>query len=510
MDDYLDESEDDLLAELGFPDKEIGCRGLWNLHLNGEWYRCYRPEGQITPPHDELTLSTLDLNYIYTADIDADTFTISLWNELSAPSAVQMNLTKIHEISRINFDMMRKPQYMLSDYTCVSNKAQAKQFETFEIDFGIPTPMNELQERFFTDLAFVWRFYLDDPSTWRYDSPVFRVFCVAFLRLVAWDFEVSFDCNVCNVELPISFASIPLWSYPDADVYWFHGYLLILQDDLEPTAMINGAVSTAKSYVGDSRLSHDDVCLIVISPRHLVFVELSREVALASRGLVLLSNYSGTECSPGFRALARVLTSNCWRKPRAHREKWPVHMPLEVVQMILHELEPRDAVAFSQASFAAEQCYYASESQFKNVDVQSFESSIPCCGERTGVTGLQTCGIRCSECYAWQHLECLGLKNYSFDYRYVCMDCEYKACMVPKPGGIHGNRGFGKREGCEVRAEGLVQSLELRLRKPSPPQLPPELQFLGKLVLNVPSHIQYIILFNNSFSGLAYGLDYSC
>lgn len=35
MDDYLDESEDDLLAELGFPDKEIGCRGLWNLHLNG-------------------------------------------------------------------------------------------------------------------------------------------------------------------------------------------------------------------------------------------------------------------------------------------------------------------------------------------------------------------------------------------------------------------------------------------------------------------------------------------
>jgi hypothetical protein len=443
-----------------------------------------------------------NLDYIYTVDIDAGTFTISLWNELDgllAPSAVRMNLAKIHEISSINYHMMRKPQYMLSEYICESNKAQAKQFETFEIDFGIPTPMNELQGRFFTDLVFIWRFYVDDPSTWRYNSPIFRVLCVAFLRLAAWDFEVSFDCNV---ELPISFASIPLWSYPDADVYWFHGYLVVLQDDLESIAMINGAVSKAKSYIGDSRLRHDDVRLMVISTRRLVFVELSREVVLASRSLVLLSNYSATQCSSGFRALARVLTSNCWKKPRAHRENWPVNMPPEIVQMILHKLEPRDAVAFSQASFAAEQCYYASESQFKNIDVRSFKSSIPCCGKRTG---LETHGICCSECYTWQHLECVGLENYSSDYRYVCTGCQERACMVLDPGGINRFSRRKIRERCQVRAEGLVKSLQLRLSKPS--HLRPELQFLGNLVSVAPSLIQYTILFNHSFSGLAYGLE---
>lgn len=220
---------------------------------------------------------------MYTVDLDAGTFTISLWSELEGstsltPSATWMDLAKIHEASSINHHMVQNPQYMSSEYVCGSNdKAQAKQFETFEIDFGIPTPMNELQGRFFTDLVFIWRFYVDDPSTWRHDSPVFRVLCIAFLRLAAWDFEVSFDYNV---ELPISFASIPLWSYPNADVYWFHGYLVVLQDDVESNAMINGAVSKAESYIGDSLLRHDDVRLIVISPRHVAFVELSHEVVL--------------------------------------------------------------------------------------------------------------------------------------------------------------------------------------------------------------------------------------
>ncbi|KAJ6186120.1 hypothetical protein N7519_007421 [Penicillium mononematosum] len=396
--------------------------------------------------------------------------------------------------------MEQNPQYMSSEYISGSNnKAQAKQFETFEIDFGIPTPMNELQGRFFTDLVFIWRFYVDDPSTWRYDSPVFRVLSIAFLRLAAWDFEVSFDYNV---ELPISFASIPRWSYPDADVYWFHGYLVVLQDDVESNAMINGAVSKAESYIGDSLLRHDNVRLIVISPRHVAFVELSHEVVLASRNLISLSNHSATRCSSGFRALARVLTSNCWKKPCAYREKWPVNMPPEIVRMILHELEPRDAVAFSQASFTAEQCYYASESQFKNIDVRSFKSSIHCCGKRTG---LETHGICCSKCQAWQHLECVGLKNYSSGYQYVCTGCQERACMVLDPGGINGFSRRKIREGCEVSVGGSVKSLQLRLSKPS--HLRPELRFLGNLVSVPPSLIQYTILFNHSFSGLAYGLE---
>lgn len=133
-----------------------------------------------------------NLDYIYTVDIDAGTFAISLWGELDgllAPSAVQMDLAKIHEISSINPHIMRefRPKYMSSEDICESNKAQIKQFdsEMLEIDFGIPTPMNELQERFFTDLVFIWRFYVDDPLTWRFNSPIFRVLCAAFLRLSA-------------------------------------------------------------------------------------------------------------------------------------------------------------------------------------------------------------------------------------------------------------------------------------------------------------------------------------
>ncbi|KAJ5679907.1 hypothetical protein N7462_008151 [Penicillium macrosclerotiorum] len=149
--------------------------------------------------------------------------------------------------------------------------------------------------------------------------------------------------------------------------------------------MVNEAVSKAESYIGDSRLRHDNVPLIVFSPRYVAFVKLSREIILASRRLILLSNDSANRCSPGFRALNRVLTLNCWKKPRAHREKWPINMPPEIVQMILRELEPQDTVAFSQTSFVAEHCYYSSESRFKSIEVLSLKSSIPCCGKRTGL-----------------------------------------------------------------------------------------------------------------------------
>jgi hypothetical protein len=96
-----------------------------------------------------------------------------------------MDLAKIHETSSINYHMVRKSQYVFNEYIYDSDKGQAKQSETLEMGFGTPTPINELQGRLFTDLVFVWRFCVDDPSTWRYDSPVFRVLCIAFLRLAA-------------------------------------------------------------------------------------------------------------------------------------------------------------------------------------------------------------------------------------------------------------------------------------------------------------------------------------
>lgn len=214
----------------------------------------------------------------------------------------------------------------------------------------------------------------------------------------------------------------------------------------------------------------------------------------------MLSNYSATRCSPGFRALSRVLTSSCWKKPHAHREKWPVSLRPEIVRMILHELEPRDAVAFSQASFAVEQCYHASDSQFKNIDLRSFKSTIPCCGKRTG---LETHGICCSKCHAWQHLECVGLENNPSSHQYVCASCQEIGCMILDPGGINRFSSRKIREGCQVKVGGFVKLLQLRLCKPS--HLRPELQFLGNLVSVAPFLIHYTILFNQAFSGLAYG-----
>lgn len=77
--------------------------------------------------------------------------------------------------------------------------------------------------------------------------------------------------------------------------------------------------------------------------------------------------------------------------------------------------------------------------------------------------------------------------------------------MALDPGGINRFSRRKIRAGCQVRAEGLVNSLQLRLSKPS--HLRPELRFLGNLVSVAPSLIQYTILFNHSFSGLAYGLE---
>lgn len=77
--------------------------------------------------------------------------------------------------------------------------------------------------------------------------------------------------------------------------------------------------------------------------------------------------------------------------------------------------------------------------------------------------------------------------------------------MVLDPGGINRFSRRKGREGCPVNVGGSAKSLQLRLSKPS--YLRPELQFLGNLVSIAPSLVQYTILFNYSFSGLAYGLE---
>ncbi|KAL4801806.1 hypothetical protein BDV18DRAFT_167171 [Aspergillus unguis] len=491
------------------------CRGLWNLHINNKWYRLCHPRGRTSPPDDESTLCTIislrdspdnlegwepvpfpspihsNLDYVYTVDRDGGSFIISLWDELDGllmPLAVRMDLDSIHQVS--DLAISDRPYLDITKYTA-PNEAQTGPFKTLELDIGIATAINELQAQLFTDFVFAWRPYIDDPLTWRCESLVFKAVSIAILRLAAWDFEVSFDGNA---DLPISFASIPRWKYPEADVYWFHGFLVVLEEDIAFEDMINKAVLKAQSY-----LNAQQVYVIVVSPRRVAFVELSRDTVLVSKSLILLSNHSATKCSPGFRALSRIMTSNCW-KSHAYKERWQVNLPPEIIQMILHELDPRDTVAFAQASFAARECYYASEPQFKDVNVRGCNSSIPCCGK---LSGLDKRGVCCSSCYAWSHQECANLESSSDQY--TCPGCQHEACMDLSPGGINRFSRRKVRKGCPVDVGGSAKVLQLRLSKPS--HLRPELQFLGNRDGVPPLLVQYTVLFNGAFSGLAYGLE---
>ena len=55
------------------------------------------------------------------------------------------------------------------------------------------------------------------------------------------------------------------------DISWIHGYLVVLQEDIEFEVMVNRAVLKAKSYIDNSQFEdHDDVRLILISPHHVV------------------------------------------------------------------------------------------------------------------------------------------------------------------------------------------------------------------------------------------------
>lgn len=190
------------------------------------------------------------------------------------------------------------------------------------LNFGFPTPMNELQERFLTDFVFLWRSYIDDPLAWTYSSKNFRVFSIAFLRLAAWDFEVSLSSNT---YIPMYIASTPRWHHPSKDIYWFHGFLVVLQEDIKSEAMVKRALMRGKLFVGDKH-GNRTIHLILISPRQVAFVQLSVDVLRVSKRMALLSNHSAKQCSPDFRALTRILTSDCWRSyPR--QERWRRALP---------------------------------------------------------------------------------------------------------------------------------------------------------------------------------------
>lgn len=445
-------------------------------------------------------------DFVYTIDQDAGTFILSQWSDEGnrMPLAFKASLVDLCETSSISVESLRQlPFPSIPNY----GKDQDLEFdsvslEPLNIQTALPTAMLELQHQFFLDFTFLWRSWIDDPITWHYGSRVFNAFSRAILRLASWDFEVSYDCDV---PLPIDHSSIPSWQFPEEELYWFHGFLIILGPDLESHQMLRTAIARAKAFIGGFARTTHKVRSILISPRHIVFVELLQDAVACSEVLPLMTDRSASQCSPGFRVLAQALSTDCWKETWVHREKWPYPMPPEILSEILHTSEPRDAVSFAQASFEAERAYYASVPQFKHASVQRLDLSVPCCGDRTGLDGV---GLHCRRCHAWQHRKCIGLETLVPDNSFICGSClkgDPKATQLTA-GGIGRLNGRTKRRTCAITIDGSAKALRVRLSQPA--HLRPELRLIGDLIHQVPKGlIDFTIRFNGGFSGLAYGLD---
>ncbi|RAK98533.1 uncharacterized protein BO80DRAFT_361406 [Aspergillus ibericus CBS 121593] len=508
----------------------MGCRGLWNLRVNGHWYRSCQSGGRINPPDYPNTLKTVkqlrdtpdkldgwekspvpgplhsNFDWVYTVDLDVGTLAVTFWDVVEdklLPATVCFDLATVCQASSLSIDDLdAHPRYFPSDHVNGSSKPNhvCIPLGQLELRLGLPTPLNELQARFFIDFIFPWRYYIDDPQTWHYQSPVFPLITIALLRLAAWDLEVSPDWDV---DLPIAFDSIPTWSYPEDTIYWFHRFLVVLHPNIESQAMLGSAVGKAQQYIENSTSRDSDVRLIIISPHHIAFAELSNNTVLSTSNLALLSDLSATHCSPGFRVLSRILTSDCWGKSNIHQETWQYRVPPEMLQLIMQKLEPRDAVALAQASFVAEMCYYSFISQFPGMTVRSFPLLIPCCGKRSG---LEERGIMCTKCYAWQHADCINQESPPPGAPLICSSCRSgESSPGLNPGGIQRISRRKWRQGCQVEINGFPKLLQPRLLKPA--HLRPALRFRGNIPPVPPELIDYTIRFNGTFSGLAYGVD---
>lgn len=215
-------------------------------------------------------------DFVYTIDQDAGTCTLSKWSAVDGiltPLALEASLADICETVSISVGSLRQtPRPPISD----PGKDQDPQFDSVSLEplnirTDLPTAMMELQQQLFLDFVFLWRSWIDDPITWHYGSRVFNAFSRAILCLASWDFEVSYNCDV---PLPTNHSSIPSWQFPEEDLYWFHGFLIMLQPDLESRQMLHTAITEAKAFIGSSSRIPHPVRSILISPRHVVFVEL--------------------------------------------------------------------------------------------------------------------------------------------------------------------------------------------------------------------------------------------
>ncbi|KAK0125929.1 hypothetical protein ONS95_007553 [Cadophora gregata] len=391
-------------------------------------------------------------------------------------------------------------------------------YDRLEVHMKQPTSLNELQHRMFRDFAYQWRFFIDDRTIWGTSSSLlFRQLCIALLRLAAWDLEVSPKGNIAAARLPLGAETFPDWDAPLTNIYWFHGYLVVLCEGLKMPSTISAAVSTAEEFLNKSVGQRNTSCgvpCILISVAEIAFAHVSTGRTRCSTVFPLVSNSVATQCTSGFRILTQFLSSPDMKwggRNLVARENSSITLPPEVFGMVLEKLDPFDVVSFAQASFAAESWYYSSLPQLSYMTIQQLEVSIPCCGRKDGDGGD---GLWCSDCYAWQHSACVSSgENHACisDKRYICSHCRTSGANSGTqsllPGAIgRANRRIDPRYGCRVVINNRDKILQLRVT--SPAVMRPELRLRDRdLTSTPPNQIDYVVIFGGSWSGLAYGLD---
>lgn len=361
-------------------------------------------------------------DYVYTVNRDAGTFIISMrarHASMFMPVSLEATLAEICAAPGISTENLRQrsPPFFPDCEGHNNLKLDPGTWKPWFHPVNLPTAMTELSQLFFIDFVSMWRPWIGDPMSWYYGSPVFNCISRALLRLASWDFEVLYTDDA---PLPVSNSSIPAWDFPESEHYWFHGFLVLLQEDLEWPQSLRAAVERSQSLINTSGCIAQRTQSILISPQDIVFVEFSSGEIKCGEVFPLLTDSSSMECSPGFRLLSQIMSSSCSRMDWAYREKWSLPLPSEVLANILQVSEPRDAVSFAQSSFKVEQWYYDSLPQIQDIELQHLHLSVPCCVERTG---LETLGIHCSECGIWQHAKCIGLETLPSENSFVCASC---------------------------------------------------------------------------------------
>ncbi|XHG08733.1 hypothetical protein AWENTII_011826 [Aspergillus wentii] len=493
-------------------------RTHFNLHLHGRWYGSFNPPGSTDPqmegrdfsvirharrersttgwdPIDAPVFPDKTFAHAYTIDLDADQLT--RYERGREPPIDRFPLSAVHDE-----DDLQKPwafNHQTVPVDIYNQKVEQPPVpETLRIRFNPPTWQHQLQYEIATDFIYQWREMIDDPSTWLYPSDGFKQLAIALLRIAAWELEVEPRTpgpDEACFESQLLSITRPHWDYPSQSVFWFHGVVIVFCLRLDRTEPVEEAIRQAQEFLGVDRQGTSHV--ILTSLRHVAFMKISQGSVSCSAVFPLITNTSAQKPSPGLRALVHVLSPFTWKKPLSlSGERWGFHLPLEIIEMILHHLGQRELALFRQASSIVDRCYYSMipkpAPDFPGLHFPKHEFICPVCFE--GSYDLDI--VCCVSCLEW-HPNCTWHEIASDEYR----------CILCKRNGSHPTLAPGRIQQRSSQPRAMPDSnitingrhLKLcPLRKP----LPEGVSY--PVISMIEQPIQYKIQFSGVFSGVAY------